>query len=83
MSYKAFEEKKRFIIGKNVVGIDPAKSKHQLALVNPYGISLHGSFTISTDHKGFNDTLWKNLKKILPDINRENTVFSIETSCNL
>ena len=83
MNYKAFEQKKQFIIGKNVVGIDPAKSKHQLALVDPNGISLHGSFAITADHIGFHDTLWKKLKKNLPDINKENTVFSIDTSCNL
>jgi len=35
MNNKAFEQKKQFIIGKNVVGIDPAKNKHQLALVEP------------------------------------------------
>jgi len=83
MNYKAFEQKKQFIIGKNVVGIDPAKSKHQLALVNPDGISLHGSFTVSADHNGFTETLWKKLKKRLDNINKENIVFAIETSCNL
>ncbi len=45
-SYQQYQEKKRKISGKTVVGIDPAKEKHQVTVVDGEGLQVGGSFSI-------------------------------------
>jgi transposase len=83
MSYKKHQERKRKIAGKKVIGIDPAKEKHQLTVIDEHGIQMGDTFTINVSHKGFNEDLWKSLGKILGRIRKEEIVFAIESSCDL
>ena len=82
-SYQALQAKRLFIRGKHIVGIDPAKAKHQAVVIDPDGIQLGKSFTFKTDHSGYTETLWKKIGKVLEKINPEDVVFAIERSCNL
>jgi len=45
MKFKALQMKRQFIIGKTVVGIDPAKNRYQAAILDPYGVQLGKSFS--------------------------------------
>ncbi len=83
MKFKALQMKRRFISGKSVVGIDPAKKKHQAALLDEHGLQLGKPFTFNHNHDGFNTTLWNKIQPQLPECNPENLVFAVETSCNL
>ena len=83
MKFTQYEKKKDFIAGKTIVGIDPAKQKHQAAVMNEYGIQVGKSFSFKVDLEGFNFTLWKKLKSTITQPTPENVVFAIETSCNL
>lgn len=82
-SYQALQAKRLFIRGKYIVGIDPAKAKHQAVVIDPDGIQLGKSFTFKTDHSGYTEMLWKKIGKVLEKINPEDVVFAIERSCNL
>ena len=59
VSYKKHQERKRNIAGKKVIGIDPAKEKHQVTVIDEQGIQMGNSFAITVSHKGFNEDLWK------------------------
>jgi transposase len=83
MNQHQLRQKRHLLEGKYVVGIDPAKAKHQAAIVDTEGVQLGKSFSFPTSDAGFRIALWKNIAKSLPDCNPENTVFAIETSCNL
>jgi len=75
--------KRRLIEGKSIVGIDPAKLKHQAAVVDADGNHVGKSFSFDVTHHGYNTTLWQKLRPMLPICNPDNTDFAIETSCNL
>lgn len=81
-SFKALQIKRQFIAEKYVVGIDPAKAKHQAAILDPHGIMISQPFTFSTNRRGY-DTFLKKVKLQTTDVNAEEIVFAIETSCNL
>jgi transposase len=83
VSYKKHQERKRKIAGMKVIGIDPAKEKHQVTVLDEHGIQMGNSFSITVSHKGFNEDLWKKLGKILGEFRKEEVVFAIESSCNL
>ena len=80
MAFKSLNEKRQFVHDKYIVGIDPSKKKHQAAVIDSNGIQ---SFTFKTNHKGYNQVLWKKLGRIISEINPEHVVFAIETACNL
>ena len=82
MKYKALETKRQFIKNKFVVGIDPAKERHQAAVLDPYGSQL-AIFTFRVNFHGFHTRLWKKLQEVLPEAAFKELVFAIETSCNL
>ena len=65
VSYKKHQERKRNIAGLKVIGIDPAKEKHQVTVIDEQGIQMGHSFSINVSHKGFNEDLWEKLGKIL------------------
>jgi transposase len=75
--------KQKLIAGKYIVGIDPAKAKHQAVLIDPSGLQIGKSFAFDVTYEGYNQTLWKKVTFLLPNCNPQNTVFAIETSCNL
>ncbi len=83
ISYKKHQERKRNIAGKKIIGIDPAKEKHQITVIDEQGIQMGNSFSISVTHKGFNEDLWKKLGKILGKFTKEEVVFAIESSCDI
>jgi transposase len=75
--------KQQLIAGKHIVGIDPAKNKHQAIILDPSGLPLGKSFAFDVSYEGYTSTLWKKISFLLPNCNPDNTVFAIETSCNL
>jgi len=75
--------KQQLIAGKHIIGIDPAKAKHQAVLIDPSGLQIGKSFAFDVTYEGYNQTLWKKVTLLLPKCNPDNTVFAIETSCNL
>jgi transposase len=66
-----------------MVGIDPAKEKHQVTVIDEHGMQMGHSFSINVSHKGFNEDLWKQIGKILGKFRKEEVVFAIESSCDL
>jgi transposase len=83
VSYKKHQERKRTIAGKKVIGIDPAKEKHQVTVIDENGIQMGDSFSINVTHKGFNEDLWEKLGKVVGKIRKQEVVFAIESSCDL
>jgi transposase len=75
--------KQQLMSGKYIVGIDPAKAKHQAVLIDPSGLQIGKSFAFDVSYEGYTNTLWKKVTFLLPRCNPENTIFAIETSCNL
>jgi len=75
--------KQQLIAGKHIVGIDPAKKKHQAVILTPDGLQLGKSFCFDVSYEGYSNTLWKKVTFLVPNCNPENIVFAIETSCNL
>lgn len=82
-SYEKHMEKKQMLSGKRIVGIDPAKDKHQAAVVDEEGIQMGKSFSFPVTHEGYTEALWNRLGKILGDYGPEDLVFAVETSCAL
>jgi transposase len=77
------QQKRSLINGKIIIGIDPAKTKHQAAVIDTHGVQLGKSFSFDVSLDGYTRTLWQKLTQILTTCSRETTVFAIETSCNL
>jgi transposase len=82
-SYEKHMEKKKMLAGKRIVGIDPAKEKHQAAVLNEEGIQMGRSFSFPVSHEGYSEKLWKEIGKILGDYGTEDLAFAVETSCAL
>lgn len=83
MKYQALQSKREAITGKIIVGIDPAKHKHQAAILDPYGVQLGHSFAFDVSSEGYTESLSKKVTNILPTCNPESVLFAVETSCNL
>lgn len=77
------QHKRSLINGKIIIGIDPAKTKHQAAIIDTHGVQLGKSFSFDVSLDGYTKILWQKLTQILPTCSHESTVFAIETSCNL
>ena len=45
MKFKVYKQKKDFVTGKTIVGIDPAKQHHQASVINHYGLQIGKSFS--------------------------------------
>ncbi len=83
---KTLQIKRQFISDKIIIGIDPAKKKHQAVFVNNYGLPITNSFTFASSKQGYAKLLKKvkqqieksNEKNIiLVPINRENLLQSL------
>ena len=81
--YEKHMEKKKMLSGKRIVGIDPAKEKHQATVVNEDGIQQRRSFSFPVSYEGYHEKLWKELRKILGNYNTGDLIFAVETSCAL
>lgn len=46
-SYQALEEKRRRIVGKIIVGIDPGKASHQALVLDENGFQMGKPFTFA------------------------------------
>jgi transposase len=76
-------ERKQWVSGKVIVGIDPAKEKHQAVVLDEHRMQRGRSFSFNCTYEGYNRTLWKKLDSILGGYDRENLVFAVETACDL
>jgi transposase len=83
MKQTSLQNKRSMIDGMIVVGIDPAKAKHQAVIIQPTGIQIGKTFSFDTSHEGYATTLWHKIRQLVPNCNPHNVVFAIETSCNL
>ncbi|MBN2257392.1 MAG: transposase, partial [Anaerolineaceae bacterium] len=75
--------KQQLLAGKYIIGIDPAKDKHQAIILDPDGLQLGKSFCFDVSFEGYTNILWKKITFLFPRCNPENIIFAIETSCNL
>jgi transposase len=80
--FKALQIKRQFLISKYVVGIDPAKTRHQAAIVDCHGMLSGKPFSFANSLQGYQNLL-KKVKMQTADVNAENIVFAIESACNL
>ena len=83
MNHQALEQKRRIVNQKTIIGIDPAKVKHQAAIIDASGMQRGASFAFPVSVEGYTIILWKNIHKILPTCNADEVVFAVESSCNL
>ena len=83
ISYSYYQTRKSYIRGKIVIGIDPAKARHQAVIIDENGIRIGKSFSFSVNYRGFHTTLWEQLSFYLPTYQEEDLIFAIECSCNL
>lgn len=75
------KENERRLKGKTIIGIDPAKSKHQALVLTPEGTASGKSFSFAVSHTGFTETLPQRLNQRTDE--QADLVFAIETSCAL
>jgi len=75
------QENGRRLEGQFIIGIDPAKSKHQAVLLTPEGTTTGRSFSFPTSHTGFSETLSRRIEERNHD--NSQVVYAIEVSCSL
>jgi transposase len=76
-------ERKQKIVGKMVVGIDPAKDKHQAVVLDEDHMQRGPSFSFQRSYEGYNEKLWEKLHERLGSYSPEDLVFAVETACDL
>lgn len=82
-SDQALEDKRRAIVGKIIVGIDPGKSSHQAVMLDENGFQMGTPFSFAQSDAGSHHTLPQKLSHILPEETDHEVVVAIERSCNL
>jgi transposase len=83
MNHQRLQAQREALAGKIVIGIDPAKDKHQAAVVDAHGNQRGASFSFPVTATGYGEILWRNIAKVIPSCNAQSVVFAIETACNL
>lgn len=83
MNHQRLQALREALAGKIVIGIDPAKDKHQAAVVDANGNQRGASFSFPVSATGYTEVLWRNIAKLIPSCNAQNVIFAIETACNL
>jgi transposase len=83
MNHQRLQAQREALAGKLVIGIDPAKDKHQAAVLDAQGNQRGASFSFPVTAAGYGETLWRNIAKVLPSYKMDDLVFAIETACNL
>ena len=78
-------EKRQFISRKIIIGIDPAKDKHQVRIIDSSGIPLGKTFSFRNDYNGYHIGLWKKLGQYLDrEVDYKTAiVFAVESACDL
>jgi len=78
-------EKRQLVKGKIIIGIDPAKDKHQVRILDFDKIPIGNTFSFKNDYTGFNKLLWRKLDQQLDrEVDyRKEVLFAIETACDL
>lgn len=79
--YQTLMERRKKVVGKRIVGIDPASQKHQAVVLNEEGMQIGRSFSFPISYEGYEMKLWKDLGKILGNYTSEDLVFAVESSC--
>ena len=82
MKLQKLEMKRHYVSDKFIVGIDPAKHKHQALVLDPKGIPVGNTFSFTHSYNGFHFTLWQKLKTLSFEVTPENTAFAVEISIN-
>ena len=82
MKLQNLEMKRHYVSDKFIVGIDPAKLKHQAMVLDPKGIPVGNTFSFAHNYNGFHFKLWQKLKALPFEATPENTAFAIEISIN-
>lgn len=87
---RKLQQRRALVEGRWIIGIDPAKARHDAVVIDPYGLPVGRSFSFAHNLNGFNAHLWKRLEDRVPHFAgagrralAERVVFAIETSCNL
>ena len=83
MKAKRIHQKRQAVAGYYILGTDPGKENHCSALLDPNGQQLGTTFTFTASRAGYDEALWKHLKRRLPEASPQNLIVAIETSCNL
>ena len=76
-------ERKQWVSGKIIVGIDPAKEKHQAVVLDEHRMQKGKAFTFDTSYEGYHKKLWEKLDAIVGSYNPDSLVFAVETACDL
>jgi transposase len=80
--FQALQTKRQYIEGKTVIGIDPAKHKHQAVILDRTSILMQKPFAFQNSYRGY-ENLIKKVKQNKKEFNKDDYVFAVETSCNL
>lgn len=87
---RKLQAQRHFVDGRYLVGIDPAKDRHQVQILDPQGLPTGSTFSFAHSFTGFHHQLWKRLAARLPELAHlprhqlsEHLVFAVEASCNL
>ncbi len=76
-------ERKQWVSGKIIIGIDPAKEKHQAVVLDEHRMQQGKSFSFDCTYEGYNIKLWEKLDTIVGSYSSDNLVFAVETACDL
>jgi transposase len=82
MKLQNLEMKRHYVSDKFIVGIDPAKKKHQALVLDPDGVPVGKSFSFFNTYNGFHFKLWQKLKALSFETTSETTAFAMEISIN-
>lgn len=77
MNPQKMQKRRSQIAGKTIIGIDPAKGKHQAAVIDANGLPVGKPFSFKDSYSGYHQRLHRQLEPL------NNFIFAIETSCNL
>ena len=87
---RKLQARRRFVHNRFLVGIDPAKARHQVQILAPTGLPVGSTFSFTHSFTGFHHQLWERLAARLPELAHlpraefaEHLVFAVEASCNL
>jgi len=83
MKFNALQHKRQLVKHKNIIGIDPGKTKHQTAVINDDGMQRLKPFMFKNSFEGFHIHLWQKLQKSDTTLSPDNTIFAIENARNL
>ncbi|MFQ6606930.1 MAG: hypothetical protein ACE5EE_00155 [Fidelibacterota bacterium] len=83
-NHNSLIEKRRFVKGKLIIGIDPANDKRKVQIVYNYGIPLGRSFSFPNTYKGDHTILWKRVRRYLTDevYWKPALIFAVKTTCD-